>query len=370
MVLNEYEKGFPPTVYLKYKCLVFAEAMLYRSARSLLVKTEFDSYGLSFSLEGPASEDVPQPRSEVLPPFRPFGSTPAGSIHTPFGGAPLAGSIFGNSSSQENVPKPFSLTVPSSTSSGLSPSASTMSSSTIRPSTSPSISDLSGTGAASPSPAFSTDNPGPSTSTPSPALFRSGARFGQAAVDSTNSHPSIFQNAFSSGTAPRPNNPIPAGTTAPSCSTQPWPSFGGFGTTPIVDVPQPTGNHTSRTSVFSHPNPAVSAPRAEQLKTKEITPTSATPSASSIERERLPYAYTPSPTQRQEQICGLCKNRYSSFFGCFCEMAARLKTPAQQNENGTKPAIRVKLPPAPNAFKDTKEKSKAFQAKCEDFHEE
>ncbi|MCJ1438519.1 hypothetical protein MMC27_007909 [Xylographa pallens] len=325
------------SVSIRYKSPTYAEAMLYRSAKGLS-----DLYGLSVCLENSASTDVPKPRNEVVPLTGLVGSASTRDTQRPLVPPPFSTNLFADSP-YVNAPKLFGSTLPAGTSFGLRPA----------------------TGA------FGTSNVGPSTSSPFADLFGSGAASLKARSKPDESTQPSFTSRDMFGFPTVPHVSRPAENTVSPSSTQPWFGLGGFGATSPLNIPQPIENHTPPTSIFSSPNPAASTRRTEHLKPYNVNPSSAPPSASSLERDPQPYAYTPSPTLQAGQTCTRCKVVHLQRGVCDCD-----RSPPPSNIFGkrtgreTKPVVRVKLPRAlsvSEGLKDSKKRSKAFHATCEDF---
>ncbi|MCJ1383145.1 hypothetical protein MMC17_006258 [Xylographa soralifera] len=318
MVFTE-SAWFPDYVTLKYTSPTFAEAMLYRSAKTLT-----DRYCLFARLENSPSK----PREEASPSPSAFSSTSSENARDPFDATQTpVGGVFGGLSTS-NAPKPSSSAFPFGTSFGLAPSAGPLSTSNVGPSTSSSFPNKFGSGATPP-----------------------GAGAGAKPNENTKSS-STSQNT--SGIRAVPHLVRPTAKTAPSAGTQP--SF-WFGATPTINVPKPTGTHASSTNVFSNPNPSGSTSRAKHPKANNANSPSATPPAICLEREPHPYS-APRETLRSGQACPRCKATHLHRWVCFCDQPLPLNTFRKQNESATKPVA--------ESLKSTEKKFKAFQATCED----
>ncbi|MCJ1282899.1 FG-nucleoporin nsp1 [Xylographa opegraphella] len=293
MVLHD-SKGVHPTVALGYKNLTFAEAMLYRSTKSLS-----DSYGLIVRLDDSAPEDVPAPRDAALPLTSLFGSAPAGNTCTPSVPAPPTGGLFGSLDQPAAAPLLLGSGSSARGSAGLPPAAST---SGTRASTFASPSDIFGNGAPSSS---CTGNIPSSTFSALSGLFGNSATT-PTTVGTNNDGSSTsasITDIFAKGSTSRP--PVHKPTNSQPLPPTPHTAFGS-GATLTAGKPASTPNIPSKKSphVLPYPNPL----------TPSITTTPTTPSLTAPEHE-------PRPIIHPGQACPRCKTIHLARGVCDCVSA-------------------------------------------------
>ncbi|MCJ1402861.1 hypothetical protein MMC11_006082 [Xylographa trunciseda] len=321
----------PASVILTYKSPTHAEAMLFRSSKRLS-----DRYGMELCLSSPLTKNAPKPRDE--PPLSTgiFASTPSAEAKKPFVSTPLTGGHLG-SSLNSVTPKPFSSALPAQTSFGLPHAAGVT----------------------------STSNVGAPPWTPFPG-------FGSAPLtNELNSagKKSIYDtpdNNYRFGAASTSSGSEPIVKTSPSFSPLFHSAFGATPSSNEAKLPRISG---PTTNMFSSPFGTSRTHRAEQPTASTINPSSTTPSQSPFDRPPRPYFLAPRPTVLPSSKCPDCNLTYGLFGECYCGREPPMNTPSQQGDSGTKPKIRVKLPPTPSVVKGekgTKAGINAFQATCED----
>ena len=247
-----------------------------------------DRYGLSVCLEDLASTDVPKPRDEELPSTGLFGSAYSGDTQRPLVPPPVSTNLF-SGFSHANAPRLFGSKLPSGPSFGLRPAIGTF-----------------GT--------FGTSTFRPSTSSAFAELYRSGAPPVRARPELVENIQPFLAARDMNGFSAVSQVYRPAETTASPSSTQPWFGVRKFGATPPSETPQPTKNQTPQTSAFSSPNPDGSTRRTEHLQTYDVDPSSATPSACSLERD-------PRPMLHAGQTCTRCKVVHLQRGWCDCDQS-------------------------------------------------
>ncbi|MCJ1395547.1 hypothetical protein MMC18_008433 [Xylographa bjoerkii] len=326
MVIKDPFGNLQPSAVLSYRSPTHAEAMLYRSAKTLS-----DRYGLLVRLEDAPSTEVPKPRNETSSTASPFGPIPSTDAKKPCEPKPpvAVGNLFGRFP-YTNAQKLFGSAYPSRTSFGLPPATS----------------------------APSTSNIIPSPFTPTPGVFGHGIvplsdGFRSAANTASSFTPQNmpFLRAAFHSEAPK----------ATEMTVSTLRTYFGFAATPPSNVPKHTENSTSSTNMFSRPLDSGSTGRADNLKGSNANNTPATAFKSPCEDDSHGHSLNSRPTVQAGPRCPACKEIFHLLGGCYCTQAPPPGTPPSSPPvYGVTPRVRLPIPNQAGRQIGTAKKRKAF----------